>query len=792
MKLRNLLFLLVLSTSTLGQGTWERVKELGIEDGSHMSAFVIGNTAYITDYTHCDTTSVLWEWNASAGGWSMMGIPIYPIRESAASFSIGNKGYVSTGDNYTNIPGLAYNDLWEWDKTTNTWTQKANLPAGIRTAATGFAIGNKGYITGGNDNLVFYTDLWQWDQAANTWTQKANFPGTGRAAAAAFTIGTNAYTGTGYTTATGSGLKNDFWEWNSLTNTWTQKPDLPSSARSGAVGFAIGTKGYIATGWGSVIDYKDLWEWDPSSSQWAQKADLTGSRRFASAGFSIGNKGYVLGGDGPQGWVYDFCSWSPTTNTWTQLTSIMHLNRAGAAGFINGNKGYVFGGYDFDLNTYCKDIWEYDDVTGKWKSKAIFPGSARKYPVAFTIGNKSYIGTGAVSTGSSQADFWLWDQLTNTWTQKANFGGGVRQSAVAFAIGGKGYMGTGLDIGSTTNDFWEYDPVNNLWTQKNSVPGNTRTGAVSFVIGNRGYVGTGFYGPTSTYLNDFYEYDPVADTWTALAAFPGSPRRNAVAFTAGNYAFVGTGKTGTNMQTEDFWRWNRTSNIWTQIQDTTALIRESASAFTINGNGYVFGGMSSLSGGPFYDLWKYTTGLIPPPAVITPASPPPMCLGDTAVLTANSGTGYSYQWFRNGSIITGATSLSYTASQGGIYTVQVTDTSNMFQLSSGVKIKIICWPAFPINDRFTHNGGSGDKELIISPNPCSSVAYLSLDFPGSGDCTIEIYDSRGEKMKTIQVYEQDISEQKYLLNTSGFSAGVYFVKVYSVTFSGYQRLIKIN
>ena len=59
----------------------------------------------------------------------------------------------------------------------------------------------------------------------------------------------------------------------------------------------------------------------------------------------------------------------------------------------------------------------------------------------------------------------------DTWTQKANFGwtgteekGTARVDAVAFSIGDRGYLGTGYD-GSNQKDFWEYDPINDVWTQ---------------------------------------------------------------------------------------------------------------------------------------------------------------------------------------------------------------------------------------------------------------------------------------------------------------------------------------
>ena len=124
----------------------------------------------------------------------------------------------------------------------------------------------------------------------------------------------------------------------------------------------------------------------------------------------------------------------------------------------------------FNADNQCINIYDGSNwietcglkVTGttsssdNWQSKANFGGTARYGAVAFSIGNKGYIGTGY--DGSYKNDFWEFDPSTNAWTQKANFGGAARFSAVAFSIGTKGYIGTGYD-GSYKNDFWEFGPT---------------------------------------------------------------------------------------------------------------------------------------------------------------------------------------------------------------------------------------------------------------------------------------------------------------------------------------------
>ena len=50
------------------------------------------------------------------------------------------------------------------------------------------------------------------------------------------------------------------------SNTWCRKIDFGGVARIGAVGFSIGTKGYIGTG--STALLTDFWEWDQLTNIW--------------------------------------------------------------------------------------------------------------------------------------------------------------------------------------------------------------------------------------------------------------------------------------------------------------------------------------------------------------------------------------------------------------------------------------------------------------------------------------------------------------------------------------------
>lgn len=296
------------------------------------------------------------------------------------------------------------------------WTQKENLPVNNRTEAASFSAGGKGYfVTGLQGTPAGGTaplDLWAYDPSNNTWTQKADFKGAPRRGAVGFAIAGKGYVGTG--NAGSLDFLKDFWQYDPATNSWTKKKDIKGEVRTNAVGFSIGNRGYIATGENTKAHYlNDLWEYNPENDTWSQKANLPGAANTLTlaAGFSIDNKGYI--GTGLQTgennsnnyatkkfWEYD-----PAENKWTQKKDFDGENRTGAVGFSIGNKGYIGTGYGSG-QVYLNDFWEYDPAKDAWAKKIDFNGEGRTDSFGFSIGSKGYLGGGRGSGGGDLNDFW--------------------------------------------------------------------------------------------------------------------------------------------------------------------------------------------------------------------------------------------------------------------------------------------------------------------------------------------------------------------------------------------------
>src|SRR5207302_377714 len=91
-------------------------------------------------------------------------------------------------------------------------------------------------------------DFWEYDPIADIWNSKANFiSGRKDIDRGFFVINNSAYLGMGNDTNKTS-VYNDFWQYNTTTDSWTQIADFPGRGRHGAVGFSICTNGYLGLG----------------------------------------------------------------------------------------------------------------------------------------------------------------------------------------------------------------------------------------------------------------------------------------------------------------------------------------------------------------------------------------------------------------------------------------------------------------------------------------------------------------------------------------------------------------
>jgi len=227
-------------------------------------------------------------------------------RNCAASFSIGETGYLATGQ--SGDPFL--NDLWAYHRFSDTWTFKGYVAGGIdRRCGVGFAINDKGYVGLGQDASGYRNDVWEFDTVTGAWTQMADFIGTPRRLCASFVIGGLAYVGTGDDGA----FTNDFYVYDPNLNIWNARADFPGSPRYGATGFAVNGYGYIACGYDTTfVNRSDFYEYEPISDSWLQMPDFPGGARANAVAFTVDTLAF-LGMGYDTSFYYDIWLWGDTT-----------------------------------------------------------------------------------------------------------------------------------------------------------------------------------------------------------------------------------------------------------------------------------------------------------------------------------------------------------------------------------------------------------------------------------------------------------------------------------------------
>lgn len=523
---------------------------------SSATGFSIGTKGYIgTGVSGSTALKDFWEYDPAINSWTRKADFNGVARWSASGFSIGSKGYIGIGYD----GAIALKDFWEYNPATDSWVQKADVGNVARHTAVGFSIGGKGFIGTGDKGSGFLKDFWEYDPSASysyLWSNGATTPSITVSSAGNYKVTiTNTATGCSATSAatvvtvnpnptakiTPSGTigfcNGDIVRLfaDSGKGPWTKKANFGGGNRTGSVGFSIGDKGYIGTGYDG--SYKnDFWEYNPTTNIWTQKADFIGGGRVAAIGFSIGNKGYIGTGYVGNGSVTDdFWEYNPATNIWTEK-AYLGKYRYGSIGFSIGNYGYIIAGLNGSGNL-VNDFWQYDPDNDIWNDLGSLPGVGfeRAYGIGFSIGNKGYFGTGN-SLNTALKDFWEYDPNSGGLHRVADFGGVARWSASGFSIGSKGYIGAGYDGTNALNDFWEYNPATDSWVKRADAGSLARYSAVGFSIGNKGYIGTGDSG--SVYKNDFWEYDPSASfsyLWSNGATTPSIAVSN-----AGNYTVTVT------------------------------------------------------------------------------------------------------------------------------------------------------------------------------------------------------------------------------------------------------------
>ena len=178
------------------------------------------------------------------------------------------------------------------------------------------------------------------------------------------------------------------------------------------------------------------------------------------------------------------------------------------------------------------------------------------------------------------------------------------------------------------------------------------------------------------------------DTWNAGCQCVGTPVSSSVTVTAGGATAFCTGGSVVLNATAG------SGSTYAWFRDGTAINGATNASFTATIAG-AYTVRRSVSGCSSTSSPVAVTVSAAPTSTLTAAGTTTFCSGGSVVLNASTGTSSAYVWYRNGTVITGATSSSYSATSAGSYTVQRT-VGGCSAVSNAVSVSVTTGPTSAI------------------------------------------------------------------------------------------------
>ncbi len=151
---------------------WEQVNSYGGNKSVNGVAFVINNEGYVCTGYDNQYNNDFYKYVPGDNKWVQLAKisdatsesfddDYDVVRINAVAFTSGGKGYVATGGK-----GSAGSDTWEYDPTTDRWTEKTAFEGSSRYNAVAFTLKDKGYVVTGQNSSLAFDDIWMFEPYA--------------------------------------------------------------------------------------------------------------------------------------------------------------------------------------------------------------------------------------------------------------------------------------------------------------------------------------------------------------------------------------------------------------------------------------------------------------------------------------------------------------------------------------------------------------------------------------------------------------------------------------------------
>lgn len=269
-------------------------------------------------------------------------------RTEVAVAALGGRLYAVGGfeqPGLGNVLNLAISPALEsYDPSTDRWTAKAPLPAGLHHVGIGVA-GGRLYVIGGykQSGLTVWSPVatvYAYDPATDAWTERAAMP-TARGALSVTEYDGKLYAIGGYDRTANSAAVEVYDpvrnRWASLAPLPTPRDHLAAATVSGKV-YAIG--GRVNGDYHHNLAVTE--RYDPTTDRWTRVANLPTARSGITAA-AVDGRIYVFGGEGGDGTFAQNEAYDPVHDTWHAMAP-MPTARHGLGSAVVQGRIHVIGG----------------------------------------------------------------------------------------------------------------------------------------------------------------------------------------------------------------------------------------------------------------------------------------------------------------------------------------------------------------------------------------------------------------------------------------------------------------
>jgi MYXO-CTERM domain-containing protein len=565
-----------------------------------------GMTGY---WTTPGPTQDVWEWSPTTGAWTeRVATGSKPQARSGAGWvfdSTRNKFILFGGRAGS---GYDYQDTWEWDPATGTWTDRTGAgpvpPARCQAMLAFEKSKNLVLLFGGQRSVssdpidtssaVSFGDTWEWDTTTGTWTARSIPSGpAGRFDGSLVWDNTRKkavlFAGMQKESAGVAGVpKQDTWEWDPETAAWAERTvagDKPSPRWGQAAAFdGSRAKLVVFGGWDINTNYylNDVWDWDPTTGAWKQRftgteSNLPSPRVYAS----------LVSNDGAGR---------------LELVAGMTVDSGGGTGGMGGYYGtdpyggpYGTGVPGYVIGVPSRDVWELEPVAPAFSKRPDplnSPGRRAQHAMAYCPDTgKTYVFGGVDDRHVVHDDLWEWDGAK--WSLVASDAGPAARGDAALAydpVRKSLILYGGNDSYSmyykTYEDTWEWSPVSRKWSPLSPTTSPTTSyGHVMLTDMGRGKIllfggMPGSRGlPYKPLQGAVWEWDGAKVTWTDRTSVGSSQSPGTQMYPVASYdesrqkllVFPSANYYGPLPNNSAFWEWDAYSSGWSQRDSGDSL-----------------------------------------------------------------------------------------------------------------------------------------------------------------------------------------------------------------------------